>query len=124
MPQAPERSDRPNAATAVNDVTSREGMWRRFRGDDWAAFDSLPPAVRRRLQEHAYDGWAVNAVMKLREFRLKKASSALAERAMLRFLDECESLEREAFDAEHRQRHGAPLPHVAANATVVRYRAA
>jgi hypothetical protein len=31
----------------------REAIWRRFDGDDWAAFDALPPAIRRRLHEHA-----------------------------------------------------------------------
>lgn len=39
----------------LNDVTERPHIWRRFDGDDWAAFDSLPPVIRRRLHEHAYD---------------------------------------------------------------------
>lgn len=112
----------PPSRGAINDVTSRDGMWRRFEGDEWAAFDGLPPAVRRRLHEHAYDAWAVNAAIRLRQLRFKKASSSRAEMSMMRFIDECERLEREAFDAEHRARHGVPLPHVTAKATVQRYR--
>lgn len=41
----------------INDLTARNGMWRRFEGDDWAAFETLPVPVRRRLHEHGYDGW-------------------------------------------------------------------
>jgi hypothetical protein len=41
-----------------NDVTERERIWRRFPGDDWAAFDALPLAVRQRIHEHAYNPWA------------------------------------------------------------------
>lgn len=106
----------------TNDRTPRERIWRRFGGDDWAAFDALPPAVRRRLHEHAYDAWSVNALMLWRRFRRKTGCSARAERRLLRYLDECEALERAAFDAEHRARHGgAPLPHLAAGASVLRY---
>ncbi len=109
-------------APASNDRTRREAMWTRFPGDDWAAFDALPPAIRSRLHVHAYDAWAVNAAMLWRWFRQKSGSSARAERRLLRYLDECERLERAAFDAAHRARHaGRPLPHVAAGASVLRY---
>ncbi|MFC7540370.1 DUF6525 family protein [Siccirubricoccus deserti] len=33
----------------------REAIWWRFGGDEWAAFDALPPAIRQRIQCHAYD---------------------------------------------------------------------
>lgn len=104
-----------------NDVTARELVWRRYAGDDWAAFDALPLGVRRRMQEHAYDAWAVNALMLWRMFRRQTASSARAERRMLRYLDECETLERQAFADAHRRRHGDPLPHDGACVTVMRY---
>lgn len=104
-----------------NDVTPREGMWRRIAGNDWAAFEALPPAVRARVREHAYDAWAVNALVLWRMFRRRTASNAHAERRLLRYLDECEALERAAFSDALRQDHGAPLRHVAARATVLRY---
>ena len=105
----------------MNDVTIRPTLWRRFAGDDWAAFDALPPRVRQRLREHAYDGWSVNALMLWKAFRRQQASSVRAERRLLRYLDECEALERDGYDAQHRLCYGMPLPHVAAGATVLRY---
>jgi hypothetical protein len=105
----------------VNDLTARDGMWRRFWGDDWAAFDALPAPVRLRLQEHAYDGWAVNALMLWRAFRRKHACSKRASNTLLRYLDECEALERAAFAAAHLRAYGSALPHVAAGASVLRY---
>ena len=104
-----------------NDVTERERIWRRWPGDDWAAFEALPPRIRRRIQEHAYDAWAVNALMLWRAFRRQTGSSARAERRLLRWLDACEADERQAFAAAHRQRTGAELPHLAARASVQRY---
>jgi hypothetical protein len=112
----PETTPLPRA----NDVTERERIWRRWTGDDWAAFDALPPSVRRRMQVHAYDAWSVNALMLWRSFRRRTGSSARAERRLLRYLDECEALERQAFADAHRQATGCPLPHDAAGATVLR----
>lgn len=106
---------------ASNDVTPRERMWRRIQGDDWAAFEALPPAVRSRVREHAYDAWAVNALVLWRMFRRQTGSSARAERRLLRYLDECEALERAAFSDAFRREHGEQLPHVGARATVLRY---
>lgn len=103
-----------------NDLTLREKIWRRHPGDDWAAFDALPPAIRHRLTQHAYDGWAVNALLLWRQLRQKYASSARAERRLLRYLDECEVMEREAFSTDYQQRHGLPLPHLAARASTLR----
>ncbi len=104
-----------------NDVTARPEIWRRFSGDDWQAFDSLPVAVRRRMQEHAYDAWAVNALMLWRLFRRQLASSARGERRLLNYLDDCERLEREAFAAFYARQWGSRLPHLAAGASVLRY---
>lgn len=107
----------------TNDVTPRPQLWRRYDGDDWAAFDALPPAIRRRLHEHAYDAWAVNALMLWKSFRRQCASSRRAERRLLRWLDACEAAERAAFAEEQRRLHGTALPHLAAAATVLRYAA-
>jgi len=104
-----------------NDCTARDAIWRRYQGDDWAAFDALPPAVRRRLQEHAYDAWSVNALMLWRSFRCKLACSARADRRLLRYLDTCEALERAAFAETYRAACGSTLPHLAARASVLRY---
>ena len=105
---------------AGNDNTVRETAWRRWEGDEWACFDALPPAVRRRMQDHAYDAWAVNAHLLWRLWRRRHASSERAERLLLRHLDRCEALERADFDAAHRQRHGTALPHVLAGVPVLR----
>jgi len=103
-----------------NDGTVREAIWRRFDGDIWAAYDALPPSVRGRIQCHAYDAWSVNALILWRRFRRQTASSQRAERRLLRHLDECEALEREAFAETYARRHGTPLPHLAAGASVLR----
>ncbi|MGG5887169.1 DUF6525 family protein [Falsiroseomonas sp. HC035] len=113
---------RQDAATGLNDVTVREAIWQRFSGDDWAAFDALPPAIRQRMQDHAYDAWAVNALMLWQAFRRRLGSSACAERRLLNYLGDCEALERAAFAEAYRQAHGRPLPHVASGATVLRSR--
>ena len=105
---------------AGNDVSPREGMWRRWHGDEWSALEALPSSVRRRIQEHAYDAWSVNTLMLWRMFRRQTASSARAERRLLRYLDECEAMERAATDAAHQKAYGLPLPHVAATASVLR----
>ncbi|MBY0329938.1 MAG: hypothetical protein K2X49_04640 [Acetobacteraceae bacterium] len=103
-----------------NDVTERERIWRRFAGDEWAAFDALPAVIRRRIQDHAYDAWSVNALILWRAFRRQTGSSARAARRLLRWLDDCEAVERAAFAEAYRARYGLPLPHVAACATVQR----
>jgi hypothetical protein len=105
-----------------NDVTLRDEIWRRFDGDAWEAYDALPPAVRRRIHQHAYDAWSVNALILWRQFRRQTGCSKRAERRLLRYLDECEALEREAFAEAYRLQHRLPLPHVAAGVTVMRGR--
>jgi hypothetical protein len=111
---------RPRLASGGNDVTAREDNWRRLPGNDWVAFDCLPAAIRRRLQQHAYDPWAVNALLLWRLFCRQTGSSRRAERRLLRHLDRCEALEREAFAASYRLAHGRVLPHDAARASILR----
>jgi hypothetical protein len=114
---------RPQAAPPArpdNDGTVRETIWRRFKGDDWAAYDALPPAIRRRMQGHAYDAWSVNALILWQRFRRQLACSQKAERRLLRHLDACEALEREAFAETYQHRYRLPFPHLEARATVLR----
>jgi hypothetical protein len=115
------RRTRAKANEVSNDGTIREEMWRRYPGDDWAAFDQLPPAIRRRLTEHAYDAWSVNTLMLWRRYRRLHGSAEKAQRALLRYLDFCERLERRAFAEAYAQDHGAILPHIAADVGVLRY---
>lgn len=98
-----------------NDTSPRAAIWRRLPGDEWAAFDALPPAIRRRLAEHAYDPWTVNAHALWRAFR-RTLGPLRAERRLLRWIERCEADERAAFAA----RHGGALPHDAARASVLR----
>ncbi len=104
-----------------NDHSPRHALWRRYSGDDWAAFDALPAAIRQRLHDHAYDAWTVNTLMLWRAFRRKRDSAARAQGALLRYLDLCEQWEREAFAAAYRRAHGTVLPHLGAGASVQRY---
>ncbi len=104
----------------MNDINGRDALWRRYDGDDWAAYDALPAPVRRRLQLHCYDAWPVNALMLWRSFRRKRGSSARALRALLHYLDRCEALELDAFAEAHRAAHGLELPHVAARVSPLR----
>lgn len=110
----------PTATTGSNDVTEREQIWQRFTGDDWSCFDALPRALRHRLHEHAYDAWAVNTWTAWRAER-RRLGSVRAQRRLLRWLDECERLERAAFAETYRYRYDAALPHDAAQATILRY---
>ena len=111
------------ASGVANDGTIRDHIWRRYAGDDWAAFDLLPPVIRRRLAEHAYDAWSVNALILWRHYRRLHGSAERAQRALLRYLDFCERLERRAFGETYAREHGTTLPHIAAHATVLRYAA-
>jgi hypothetical protein len=103
-----------------NDITLRQDHWRRWPGDEWDCFDALPPAVRQRLQQHAYDPWAVNALKLWQLFRRQTGSSQRAERRLLRHLEACEAQERALFAQGYAAKHGQPLPHEAAAATVLR----
>lgn len=104
-----------------NDGTIRDEIWHRYVGDDWAAFDQLPLAIRRCLAEHACDAWSVNALMLWRHYRRLHGSAERAQRALLRYLDFCERLERRAFADAYLREHGATLPHIAADVPVPRY---
>jgi hypothetical protein len=94
----------------TNDGTIRDAIWRRYIGDDWAAFDQLPAAIRRRLAEHAYDAWSVNALILWRNYRRLHPTAERAQRALLRYLDFPERLERRAFADRYAQQHAESQP--------------
>ncbi|WP_029605714.1 DUF6525 family protein [Kozakia baliensis] len=99
-----------------NDGTPRKEIWRRYAGDEWEAFDQLPLSIRRRLMEHAYDAWSVNAFMLWRHYKRVHGKTPRAEAALKRYLDYCERLELQAFAEKHEE-----IPHVSASATTLRY---
>lgn len=104
-----------------NDVTLRALFWRRLDGNSWDAFDALPPVIRRRLHEHAYDPWAVNALRLWRLIRRRTGCPRRAERRLLWHIRDCEARELATFAAAWRARHGTAYPHAAAGASVLRY---
>ncbi len=105
-----------------NERTLRHEMWRRFDGDDWRAFDALPAAIRKRVAEHSYDAWSVNVFMLWQHYKRVYGRTARAENALIRYLDYCERLEREAFAQRYTENYGVALPHNAAEATILRTR--
>ena len=119
----PARTVRIRDGRTSNDGTIRDEIWRRYSGDDWGTFDRLPEAIRRRLNEHAYDAWSVNALMLWRHYRRLHPTAERAQRALLRYLDHCERLEPRAFAQDYARRHGSILPHDAAGIPVLRYAA-
>lgn len=103
-----------------NDGTARARIWRRLAGDDWAAYEALPPAIRRRLQQHAYDPWSVNALALWQHFRRRTGDSRRAERRLLRHIEACEAREQADFARRYAARTGCPLPHCGARASTLR----
>ncbi|MBY4639895.1 DUF6525 family protein [Gluconacetobacter entanii] len=106
--------------TADNERTLRHEMWRRYAGNDWAAFDALPPAIRQRVTAHAYDAWSVNVMMLWQHYKRLYGRTMRAERALIRYLDYCERLEREAFASRYSAAYGTVLPHDATCVSVLR----
>lgn len=104
-----------------NERTLRHEIWQRHEGDEWSAFEQLPPSIRQRLREHAYDAWSVNALILWRHYKRVHGPTRRAERALIRYLDYCERLEREAFATRYHSSYGTPLPHDAAVASILRY---
>lgn len=104
-----------------NERTPRAEIWKRYDGDDWAAFEQLPAAIRLRLHEHAYDAWSVNALILWRHYKRIYGATPRAERALIRYLDYCERLERGEFATRYAARYGTDLPHDAAQSSILRY---
>ncbi|WP_050801447.1 DUF6525 family protein [Gluconobacter morbifer] len=115
-----EQSGKPVVAVVANDQTIRHEIWRRFSGDEWEAFDQLPLSVRQRLNEHVYNAWSVNVLMLWKHYKRVHGRSPRAERALIRYLDYCERLERRAFAERYMEQYGTLYPHDAARATILR----
>ena len=110
----------PSHTPLSNERTPRHEIWHRFEGNEWQAFDQLPLAIRKRLQEHSYDAWSVNALKLWHHYKRIYGATQRAERALIRYLDYCERLEREAFASRYTARYGTSLPHDAAMGTILR----
>ncbi|MFT8549872.1 DUF6525 family protein [Acetobacter okinawensis] len=104
----------------TNERTLRHEVWRRYDGNDWQAFDALPPSIRLRVSQHSYDAWSVNVLMLWRHYKRSYGRTVRAEKALIRYLDYCERLERDVFAAHYGERYGMELPHLAAQGTVQR----
>ncbi|MGC5748520.1 hypothetical protein J4P41_07755 [Gluconobacter sp. NFX36] len=117
MPTTTQTSVNPQT---FNDRTLRHEIWQRFDGNDWEAFDQLPSSIRKRLNEHVYDAWSVNALMLWKHYKRIYGRTPRAERALIKYLDYCERLERQAFSERYAAQCGTPYPHDAAKATILR----
>ncbi|GAN68769.1 DUF6525 family protein [Acetobacter orleanensis] len=106
-----------------NERTLRHEMWRRYNGDDWQAFDQLPPLVRQRVATHAYDAWSVNVLILWKHYKRTYGNTLRGQRALIRYLDYCERLERDAFAEHYTHQYGTMLPHDAACVSVLRNQA-
>lgn len=104
----------------TNERTLRHEVWRRYDGNDWQAFDALPPRIRQRVSQHSYDAWSVNVLMLWRHYKRSYGRTVRAEKALIRYLDYCERLERDVFAARYAEHYGMELPHLAAQGTVQR----
>lgn len=104
----------------TNERTLRHEVWRRYDGNDWQAFDALPPGIRQRVTQHSYDAWSVNVLMLWQHYKRTYGRTLRAEKALIRYLDYCERLERDVFATRYGEQYGMPLPHVAAGGTVQR----
>ncbi|GAN52851.1 DUF6525 family protein [Tanticharoenia sakaeratensis] len=103
-----------------NERTLRHQVWRHYEGNAWDAFDQLPPRVRKRVTEHAYDAWSVNVLILWQHYKRVHGPTPRAEGALIRYLDYCERLERQVFAEHYAAEHGAPLPHDNARVEVLR----
>ena len=82
--------------------------------DSWAILDALPPVVRRALHAApvSINPASAHALIHSHDYEPDEAAAALLQAAASEML---------AFATEHQARHGYPLPHVAAAATVQSY---
>mgnify|MGYP003366249185 CR=1 FL=1 len=110
----------PTNRQPLNDRTFRHEIWQRFNGNEWEAFDQLPELIRKRLNEHVYDAWSVNALILWKHYKRIYGRTPRAERALIKYLDYCERLERQDFSERYTAQCGTPYPHDAAQATVLR----
>ncbi|QDH16987.1 DUF6525 family protein [Swingsia samuiensis] len=113
-------SDKKPISSEHNDQTLRHEIWRRYTGNEWDAFDALPASIKQRVNDHAYNAWSVNVLMLWKHYKRIYGRTVRAEKALIRYLDYCERLERKAFAEHYYQACGDAYPHDAAQATVLR----
>ena len=77
--------------------------------------------VHHVFRMHQVDSVRHNALILWRHYRRLHPTAERAVRGLLRYLDYCERLERQAFAADYVRRHGINLPHEAAGISVLRY---
>ena len=92
----------------------------RFRGDPWAAFDRLPPVLRRAHQEAAInwcsleERWLLNKAIKAGATEKQAVATLVAD------LRSEEAAEIQLF-ANHWPARFGQYPHLGAEASVMRY---
>ena len=84
------------------------------RAEELAAFDSLPPIVRKAMREASFPWSAV---------WIAENSAEWSSRMTVRLIDRSDAAEIRAFSSAYRKRYGRPTPHVAAGATPQTYAA-
>lgn len=95
--------------------------WREARIMDLHAFDRLPPALRRRINENNLKVSSVSVLQYLQSVERQVGHEAKALFITMEKLDALEANELLAFSGEHKGLFNCPLPHVAAQATILRY---
>ena len=83
-------------------------------GDDFAAYDTLPPVLRFALQDMAQKGSAISIL------RLLYAGNPLER--VLWAVQQTEEHEIQVFGLEYMRKYGHPYPFISAGGTVQRYR--
>lgn len=102
-----------------NERTLRHEIWRRYKGMTGRRLTSSP-LVRQRVTTHAYDAWSVNVLILWKHYKRTYGNTLRGQRALIRYLDYCERLEREAFAEHYKSHYGTLLPHDAACASILR----
>ena len=94
--------------------------WREARRIDLVAFDSLPGPIRRQLDENNLKLSSATVLAYFQSIE-RQVGSLRALDVTLRKMRELEANEILVFSGEHKASFGYPLPHVAAQATILRY---
>jgi hypothetical protein len=86
----------------------------------WSAYDNLPPSIRRVMQGMHLSYSAPDLLDAFRDGVRSTGSAPRATDALIDGAARSEAHEIANFSRGHETKHGAPLPHVAAGATICR----
>lgn len=86
---------------------------------EWGAYDSLPSSVRRGLQS-MHMPYAAMDVLAVFHAEIRERGVIGATDAVRLGIAWNEAVEIANFSRAHKAKHGTPLPHVAAGATICR----